>query len=366
MATTPSLDVVLTDAANYVLDISAKSVQAFQDRCEITRVECENLHFAACRSRLPSGECTQDDLLEECESVKCGLVRDYTTGVVRIPAALSDGVDGNPTNLDVMETACYSLAMESGLQEQFDLAQTHGATFTYFGSWTGVFRFYPGRAYTACGEYDPRVRPWYVAASSGPKDVVIVLDISGSMSVSGRLDLAKEAAGSVLGTMTPHTFVTIVVFSETARVITGSNLLLRATNENKELLVELLDQVVLETTTNFEVALNLAFDVLDTSRLAGEGYSSSCSTAILLLTDGRITQGLAAEFIPDLVQARNVDIGAEVFTFALGPDADQVRAGSIFLCWVYLVFCAVAAPWAMLLVNVKGKELSWFASGVLR
>ena len=48
---------------------------------------------------------------------------------------------------------------------------------------------------------DPRIRPWYVAASSGPKDVVIVLDVSGSMSQYGRLDLAKEAAETVINTL---------------------------------------------------------------------------------------------------------------------------------------------------------------------
>ena len=35
--------------------------------------------------------------------------------------------------------------------------------------------------------YDPRVRPWYVGASSGPKDVIIVLDTSGSMNSLGRM-----------------------------------------------------------------------------------------------------------------------------------------------------------------------------------
>lgn len=51
------------------------------------------------------------------------------------------------------------------------------------------------------GADDPRIRPWYVAASSGPKDVVIVLDVSGSMSQYNRLDLAKEAAETVINTL---------------------------------------------------------------------------------------------------------------------------------------------------------------------
>ena len=46
-------------------------------------------------------------------------------------------------------------------------------------------------------------RPWYVeTVSPEPKDVVIVVDKSGSMA-NGLLDIAKEAAKTVLGTMNP-------------------------------------------------------------------------------------------------------------------------------------------------------------------
>ena len=53
-----------------------------------------------------------------------------------------------------------------------------------------VFRMYPGSPGTCPNgrnNYDPRVRPWYVAASSGPKDVILVLDTSASMDNNGRL-----------------------------------------------------------------------------------------------------------------------------------------------------------------------------------
>ena len=40
---------------------------------------------------------------------------------------------------------------------------------------------YPGREWDTnfagfYNDYDPRTRPWYIAATSGPKDVVIILD----------------------------------------------------------------------------------------------------------------------------------------------------------------------------------------------
>ena len=53
-----------------------------------------------------------------------------------------------------------------------------------------VFRIFPGSPNTCPNgrnDYDPRVRPWYIAASSGPKDVILVLDTSGSMRYHKRL-----------------------------------------------------------------------------------------------------------------------------------------------------------------------------------
>jgi Mg-chelatase subunit ChlD len=53
--------------------------------------------------------------------------------------------------------------------------------------------------------FDARFRPWYSIAATGPKDVIIVIDISGSMQTysgsSSRMDLAKTAALKVLDTL---------------------------------------------------------------------------------------------------------------------------------------------------------------------
>jgi len=74
-------------------------------------------------------------------------------------------------------------------------------------------------------------------------------------------------------------------------------------------------------------ALTTTFSLLRTSRSYGEQASSGCSTAILLLTDGEITEGLGSENaseISTLVDTLNADIDAQIFTFALGPEADSV------------------------------------------
>ena len=59
-------------------------------------------------------------------------------------------------------------------------------SYQYFGSSRGFIRVFPGRPWerNVIGfrvDYDPRFRPWFTAATSGPKDVVIVVDASRSM-----------------------------------------------------------------------------------------------------------------------------------------------------------------------------------------
>lgn len=50
--------------------------------------------------------------------------------------------------------------------------------------------------------YDQRFRPWFANAATGPKDVIILIDTSGSMSTDGRMDLAISVAKQVLKTLT--------------------------------------------------------------------------------------------------------------------------------------------------------------------
>ena len=50
----------------------------------------------------------------------------------------------------------------------------------------GVWRSFPGTLYGNdesgnCKDYDPRMRPWYIAATTGGKNLIVIIDTSGSM-----------------------------------------------------------------------------------------------------------------------------------------------------------------------------------------
>ncbi len=75
----------------------------------------------------------------------------------------------------------------------------------YFASEEGILANFPAFHDTAdCKSYDPRFRPFYVeTATPEPKDVVLVIDTSGSMAPD-RIVVAKEAAKTVLSTLNPR------------------------------------------------------------------------------------------------------------------------------------------------------------------
>ncbi|CAN0438535.1 unnamed protein product, partial [Hapterophycus canaliculatus] len=78
-----------------------------------------------------------------------------------------------------------------------------------------------------------------------------------------------------------------------AEVLTpDSSYLLPASSSNQEAFLDLLEDVKLTGSTNFEQAFITTFDLLERSRALGDEASSNCTTAILLLTDGEITEGL--------------------------------------------------------------------------
>lgn len=61
--------------------------------------------------------------------------------------------------------------------------------------------------------YDFRSSAWYVSAATSPKDIVILIDNSGSMS-GHKSNLAKATTESILNTLGDNDFVNVYKFSD--------------------------------------------------------------------------------------------------------------------------------------------------------
>eukprot|EP00985_Skeletonema_marinoi_P003856 scaffold1678_cov123-Skeletonema_marinoi.AAC.4 len=313
---------------------------AYGERCNTeTLSQCSRGSFNGCSSVFPNQQCMEADelVIEACGGGGgngCNALWDKTTSIVSIPSALAQGENKNPTDPELIETACYTLLAEDYMRTKYENDEIFWDSYnvqpswTYFGAHSGFFRRLPATAQEKCGNYDPRLRPWFVAASSGPKDVVLVLDVSGSMSSHGRMDLAKEAAITVVETLTISDRVAVIAFSDYAyQVHSGTDLLVRATNENKRLLIDSIQQLTEGGATNFHAGFQQAFDALE--RTIKQEYTSGCNVAILFMTDGVRTAGPETDEVLRLINgstqrlATLYDRDTKIFTFSLGTQADR-------------------------------------------
>lgn len=80
----------------------------------------------------------------------------------------------------------------------------------------GLVGIFPGDKTEKCDEYDPRFRPWYVAAASAPKNVIIMIE-SGTMQGKDRTNAAKSAAAIVLNTLSSDDTFNVVIFGSQPR-----------------------------------------------------------------------------------------------------------------------------------------------------
>lgn len=335
---------ILERMSSDVLAFRDEIEAAYSQRCSTDMLSrCSRGNYNDCSSTFPNQMCMDPSelVMQQCgNGQSCNALLDKTITTVAFPAALATGEGGNPTDHEIIETACYTLQAEEYMLEKYqdDTAfwtqWDASPSWSYFGAHNGMFRQIPATQAQQCGRYDPRRRPWYVAASSGPKDVLLVIDTSGSMDEYGRMSLAIEAAITVVEMLTVADRVAIVPFSNSARIIGGDGAtLIRATNENKQKIVNAIKGLSASGATNFYDAFTKAFDALDTT--IRQESTTGCNIAVLFLTDGQITEGPGSSEVVSLVNERIQNLSnrygrkAVVFSYSLGINADHSTTKTI-------------------------------------
>ncbi|XP_077400494.1 voltage-dependent calcium channel subunit alpha-2/delta-4 isoform X4 [Vanacampus margaritifer] len=224
-----------------------------------------------------------------------------------------------PTNVynrdaDILNGAYMSEALNDVFIDNFQKDPT--LTWQYFGSSAGFFRLYPGIQWipdeNGVVTFDCRNRNWYIQAATSPKDVVIVVDVSGSMK-GLRLTIAKHTINTILDTLGENDFVNIVAYSDYVRYLEPcfKGILVQADLDNREHFKLLIEQMHVKGEGKVKNAMKESFKILNEA--AAQGQGSLCNQAIMLITDG------AMEDFQEVFEEFNwPERRVRVFTYLIG------------------------------------------------
>lgn len=111
--------------------------------------------------------------------------------------------------------------------------------------------------------YDCRTRSWYIEAASSPKDIVILVDRSGSMT-GMRREIARHVVYNILDTLGNNDYVNIYTFSNTTEPLIEcfDDILVQANLANVRVLKEGMANFKTEQIADFSLALIAAFELL--------------------------------------------------------------------------------------------------------
>uniref|UniRef100_A0AAR2LMK1 VWFA domain-containing protein n=1 Tax=Pygocentrus nattereri TaxID=42514 RepID=A0AAR2LMK1_PYGNA len=243
-----------------------------------------------------------------------------------LPVNTQQSVIQVPTNVynkdpDILNGVYMSEALNEVFVSNFDKDPT--LTWQYFGSSTGFFRLYPGIQWTpdenGVVTFDARNRNWYIQAATSPKDIIIVVDTSGSMK-GLRLTIAKHTINTILDTLGENDFVNVIAYSDYVQYVEPcfKGTLVQADLDNREHFKLLVEGLHVKGEGKVKKAMKEAFRILNEVR-----GGSLCNQAIMLITDG------AMEDFQQVFEEFNwPERRVRVFTYLIGREltfADNVK-----------------------------------------
>ncbi|KAJ3588536.1 hypothetical protein NHX12_012128, partial [Muraenolepis orangiensis] len=130
-------------------------------------------------------------------------------------AVLINEMDKENHNSAIVNGVFWSEALNKVFVDNFE--KDPSLIWQYFGSAKGFFRQYPGIKWQPDEHgviaFDCRNREWYIQAATSPKDLVILVDLSGSMK-GLRLTIARQTVSSILDTLGGDDFFNIIAYNE--------------------------------------------------------------------------------------------------------------------------------------------------------
>ncbi|XP_075979902.1 voltage-dependent calcium channel subunit alpha-2/delta-4-like [Anticarsia gemmatalis] len=198
-------------------------------------------------------------------------------------------------NPKVVEHLYWSEGLLPVFQKNY--AQDSSIDFQYFCSAQGFLRHYPAALWDdmfklklspddAADVYDCRLRPWYVSAGGAPRDVLILLDASGSMHNSSNKLTAEQFTLALLSALTDDDRVNVLRFNVIVQspISCFNDKLVSANHVNTAAMMAALKMYKMTNETAMADVLTYAVGLLKEQRKAKD-RPQACQQAIVLLTD---------------------------------------------------------------------------------
>uniref|UniRef100_A0A665V353 Calcium voltage-gated channel auxiliary subunit alpha2delta 1 n=1 Tax=Echeneis naucrates TaxID=173247 RepID=A0A665V353_ECHNA len=231
---------------------------------------------------------------------------DYNHTAVHIPTDIYDG----------STIVLNELNWTEALEEVFRKNREDDPTLLWqvFGSATGLARYYPASPWMDARKtpskidlYDVRRRPWYIQGAASPKDMLILVDASGS--VSGlTLKLIRTSVSEMLETLSDDDYVNVVYFNTRVKKTACFDHLVQANVRNKKVLKDAVQNITAKGITNYTKGFEFAFEQLSATNVS----RANCNKIIMLFTDGGEERAQA------ILEKYNADKKVRIFTFSVG------------------------------------------------
>ncbi|KAG7243227.1 hypothetical protein INR49_012252, partial [Caranx melampygus] len=189
----------------------------------------------------------------------------YNTTAVHIPTDIYEG------STIILNELNWTEALEDVFRKNKE--EDPSLLWQVFGSATGLARYYPASPWMDVNKldekidlYDVRRRPWYIQGAASPKDMLILVDASGS--VSGlTLKLIRQSVNKMLETLSDDDYVNVVSFNEKATHAACFQNLVQANVRNKRILKDAVKNIIAKGITNYKGGFELAFEQLAQVRI---------------------------------------------------------------------------------------------------
>uniref|UniRef100_A0A8C1BCR4 Calcium channel, voltage-dependent, alpha 2/delta subunit 1a n=1 Tax=Cyprinus carpio carpio TaxID=630221 RepID=A0A8C1BCR4_CYPCA len=230
----------------------------------------------------------------------------YNTTAVHIPTDIYEG------STIILNELNWTAALDEVFKKNWE--NDPSLLWQVFGSATGLARYFPASPWVDTRStpnkidlYDVRRRPWYIQGAASPKNMLILVDASGS--VSGlTLKLIRTSVSEMLETLSDDDYVNIVSFNNSAKSVACFENLVQANVRNKKILKEAVQKITANGTTDYKIGFKEAFEQLSSMNVT----RASCNKIIMLFTDG------GEDRASEIFEEYNPDKEVRIFTFSVG------------------------------------------------